>query len=80
VKEIKIYLVSFFLSPLGFLWFFKYFRSAELKDRKIAYISLILTLIPLVLMLVIGNKLVSLSSGIMEEYKKNLDAYSELGL
>lgn len=79
-QKIRIYLISFFLSPLGLIWFFKYFRSDKLENRKVAYTSLIITLVPLVLILVIGSKYINSFSSVIEMYETNLDVYSELGL
>lgn len=43
----KIFLGSIFLSPLSLYWFFKYYKKTETK--KIAYISLAITLITLLI-------------------------------
>ena len=76
-QKIKIYLISFVLSPLGLFWFFKYFTDEKQENKRVAYISLILTLIPLIFMLISGRKIMdSLSGSIQNE----LDVYSEFGL
>ena len=79
-KKIKIYLASFFLSPLGLFWFFKYFKSDETENRYVAYTCLIITLLPLITTAVIGSKYIGALSSSMELYNTNLDAYSKLGL
>jgi hypothetical protein len=79
-QKIRIYLASFFLSPFGLIWFFKYFRDDELENRRVAHTSLIITLVPLTLILVIGGKYINSLSSIIEMYETNLDVYSELGL
>ena len=65
---------------MGLIWFFKYFRDDKLENKKVAYTSLIITLVPLILLLVIGGRYISSFSSIIETYQSNLDVYSELGL
>ena len=79
-QKTRIYLASFFLSPLGLIWFFKFFRDDNLENRKVGYISLVITLVPLVLVLVIGGTLSNYLFGYIEKYEKDLGVYSELGL
>ncbi len=43
VKQILIYLVSFFLPPLGLMWSFKYLKQGTRKARNIGWTSIILT-------------------------------------
>ena len=78
-KKVKIYLASFFLSPLGLYWFFKYFRNEELGNRKVAYLALVVTLLPLIASLVVGGRYITAITNSMDTYKYNLDAYTELG-
>jgi len=80
VKKRRIYLASFFLSPLGLIWFFKYFRSDEKENKKVAYIALVLTLLPLIFTLIVSKKYISVMSTTMGTYKDNMGVYSELGL
>ena len=79
-RKTRIYLASFFLSPLGLIWFFKYFRDDILENRKTAYIALAITLTPLLFVLLVGGKYVSSMSNFSELYKTNMNIYSELGL
>jgi len=79
-KKIRLYLASFFLSPLGLFWFFKYFKSDETENRYVAYTCLIITLLPLIATVVIGSKYIDALSSSVELYNTNLDAYSKLGL
>ena len=44
LNKVKIYAISFFLAPVGLYWFFKYFRSADLGYKKVAYTALWITL------------------------------------
>lgn len=54
-KQIIIYLVSFFLAPLGLGWGFKYVRSKDTKVRIIGIISILLTAASIILMFVVFN-------------------------
>ena len=78
-KKVKIYLVSFFLTPLGLIWFFKYIKSSESESVKVAYTSLIITLIPLIYMIIIVSKYTSVFTGDFGIFKSTIDVYSELG-
>lgn len=49
-KQIFIYLVSFFLAPLGLGWGFAYIRSKDLKVRIVGLIAITLTVISVVLL------------------------------
>lgn len=50
-KQILIYLVSFFLSPLGLGWGLKYVRSKDNKIKTIGIISIVLTVLSIILMI-----------------------------
>lgn len=58
VKQIVIYLVSFFLPPFGLFWVFKYLRSDDEKARKIGLIAVVLTLVSLILTLWISKNFI----------------------
>lgn len=75
----RIYIASFFLTPFGLYWFFKYFRDDKPENRKAAYISLIFTIVPLVLLVIIIGKYINSLSGVIDMYETNLEVYSELG-
>jgi uncharacterized membrane protein YvbJ len=79
-QRIKIYLASFFLSPFGLIWFFKYFRDEKKENKTVAYTSLVITLIPLILLFFVGRAYISSFSSVIDMYKSNLNVYSELGL
>jgi hypothetical protein len=49
-KQIIIYLVSFFLTPLGLGWGLKYIRYKDRKTKIIGMISIILTIVSIILM------------------------------
>ena len=80
IQKIKIYLGSFFLSPFGLIWFFKYFRDEEPENKKTAYVSLVITLVSLVFILITLSKYINSLSSIMEMYNTDLGTYSNLGL
>lgn len=48
-KQIIIYFVSFFLTPLGLGWGLKYVRSTDKKVKAIGIISIILTVLSIFL-------------------------------
>ena len=48
-KQIIIYLVSFFLTPLGLGWGLKYVRSTDKKVKTIGIISIVLTVLSIIL-------------------------------
>jgi hypothetical protein len=50
-KQVLIYLVSFFLSPLGLAWGLKYIRFKEKKIKIIGIISIILTVLSIIMMI-----------------------------
>ncbi|MFC1722310.1 hypothetical protein ACFL0C_01535 [Patescibacteria group bacterium] len=79
-RKARIYIASFVLSPLGLYWFFKFFKSDDLEKRKLAFTSLIITAIPLLLSLIIGSKLIKSFNSNLEIYNANVQMYSELGL
>jgi len=47
-QVLKIFLISFFLTPLGLIWFFKYLKSTDDKKRTVGLISLVITVVTLV--------------------------------
>ena len=51
LKQIWIYLVSFFFSPLGLIWGIKYIRSQDKKVKTIGIIAISLNVIAIILML-----------------------------
>lgn len=53
-KIIWIIFVSLVLPPFGLVWTFKYFRSKNQSEKKIAIMSLILTIVSVILNLWIG--------------------------
>lgn len=55
-KQLLIYLVSFFLSPLGLGWALKYIKHPDRKVRIVGAISLFLTFLALALTLFYINK------------------------
>ena len=77
-REIFIYAFSFFLTPLGLYWFFKYFRGPEAVKKRVAYISLIITVITILTTVVVTvSYLKSVNKYInSDQYKQ----YKDLGL
>lgn len=48
-KQIRIYLGSFFLPPLGLIWGIKYLKKDNQQIRKVGRIAIILTILSLAL-------------------------------
>ncbi|MFA6016774.1 MAG: zinc ribbon domain-containing protein [Patescibacteria group bacterium] len=65
-KQILIYLVSFFLAPLGLGWGLKYIRSKDSKTRNIGIISIVLTVVSIILMVIA-------SKSFIDQYTKMLN-------
>ena len=78
-QKLKMYLVSFFFTPFGLYWFFKYFRSEYPAVKREGYIALVITLLALVLSYVVVTKYLETYSDYFDLYKANMGVYSELG-
>ena len=65
-KQILIYLVSFFLSPLGLAWGLNYVRSQDKKVKTVGIISIVLTILSIVLVIIV-------SKNFIDQYAKLLD-------
>jgi len=78
-KKIKIYILSVILCPLGVYWFFKYFKNPEAGNRKVAYVSLVITLITGMLSFYITYTYIQTLLDFTDSYKQQLELYSELG-
>lgn len=72
-KQIYIYLVSIFLAPLGFIWFFKYFRSTTENNKRIGWIAGILTTISFVLA-------IWLTVQFLQSVQSQVNQYTQLGI
>lgn len=65
-KQIIIYLVSFFLTPLGLGWGLKYVRSTDKKVKTIGIISIVLTILSIILVSMVFK-------GFIDQYSKVLN-------
>lgn len=65
-KQILIYLVSFFLSPLGLSWGLKYVKYKDRRVKIVGIISIVLTIVAIVLMIVSFKY-------VMDQYTKTLN-------
>ncbi len=54
-KQILVYFVSFFLSPFGLGYAFKYLKQSDKKSKTIGAISLILTVVAIMAVIYIGK-------------------------
>jgi len=53
-QKIKIYILSVILAPLGLYWFFKYFRNDSSDKKQVAFISLLITIVMIIILLVLN--------------------------
>lgn len=51
-KQILIYLVSFFLAPLGLVWGIRYVRNKDRKVKIVGVVCIVLTLVALTITIV----------------------------
>ena len=65
-KQILIYLVSFFLAPLGLGWGLKYVKSKDSKIKTIGIVSIVLTVASIILMIIA-------SKSFIDQYAKMLN-------
>ncbi len=72
-KQIFIYAVSLCLSPLGFIWFFRYFRSEDSKKKRIGWIAGILTVFSLLIS-------VWLVAQFFQSMQNQMNSYTQLGI
>ncbi len=49
LKQLSIYLISFFLPPLGLIPAIKYLRQGESKSKQVGVIAMIITLISVII-------------------------------
>lgn len=70
-RQIYIYLVSFFLPPLGLIWTFKYFRDPQ--KRNIGIIAAGITAVAVILT-------VWLTMGFFQGLQNQMNQYSNWGL
>lgn len=74
-KQIGIYLLSFFLPPLGFWPAFKYLHQTDSKLKKIGYIAVILTVISIVVTLYFTVNLVGQVNTQINSELRNFNYY-----
>lgn len=78
VRELFIYILCFICAPLGLYWFFKYVRSLDGTKQRVAYMSLIITLIAIIATIGITYSYIQTIKSYMNvpQFKQ----FSELGL
>nr|MBI5455359.1 hypothetical protein [Candidatus Levybacteria bacterium] len=62
-KQIGIYLLSFFLPPLGLMPAFRYIKQSDPKSKTVGIIALLLTIISVVISIQLINSLMGISLG-----------------
>lgn len=78
-QKIKVYLISFILTPFGIYWFIKYFRSEDQEKKKLGYTALFLTIFALALSYFVIYKYLQTYSNYFDLYRSNMDVYKQLG-
>lgn len=71
--QIKVYLISIFLPPFGFLPGVKYLMKQDEKAKKIGMIVIVLTLLSTIIN---GYLLISFVHGAMDQAQKQLQMYN----
>ena len=71
-QKIKIYVASVLLAPLGFIWFFKYYKSSDEEKRKTAYASLIITIVMVLVLITINVAFINSVKSYLDLYKQSL--------
>lgn len=71
-KQIIIYLVSFFLAPLGLGWGLKYVRSKDTNVRLIGVMSIILTVVSVVGILILFKSFADQYSKMLNDMSRGL--------
>ncbi len=66
-KQVLIYLVSFFLAPLGMAWGLKYIRSKNVKTKIVGIICILLTVVSVSFMIYAYKNF-------MDQYMKTLNS------
>ena len=75
---VKIYVFSIILAPFSLYWFFKYFKNPRSCIRRVAYFSLIITLISTGISVIIVTQYISAVKQYSELYNTNLQLYQSL--
>ena len=78
IKEIFIYIICFIFVPFGMHWFFKYVRSADGTKKRVAFMSLVITLIAVATTVSVTYNYIQSIKGYMNapQFKQ----FSDLGL
>lgn len=76
-KQVIIYLISFFLAPLGLWWAVKYIRSNDTKAKKIGWVCVVLTVISILLSFTVVG---AIAGSVNSQLNTNIDQYKELGI
>lgn len=71
-KQTTIYLVSFFLAPLGLYWAMKYIKYKDNKTRTVGIVSLVLTVVAIAIS-IFGVKYA------LDQYSRFLNSISPYG-
>lgn len=78
LRELFIYILCFIFMPFGMYWFFKYFRNPDGAKKRVAYVSLIITLIAIIATFWVTYNYIQSIKGYMNT--SQYQQFSELGL
>jgi len=77
-KELLIYVMTFVFVPFGLIWFFKYIKSSDGVKKRIAYLTLTITVVATVITVAVTYSYVKSVQSYIQS--NNLDQFTELGL
>lgn len=75
-KQLSIYLVSFFLPPLGLWPAIKYIRAPDEKSKRIGWIAILLTIISIIITVWLTMNFIN---SFNRQLNNQLDLYSGMG-
>ncbi len=78
LRELFIYFICFFFAPFGMYWFFKYFRNTDGFKKRVAYMSLVITVIAVVVTTIVIVSYIQSIKGYMNT--SQFKQFSDLGL
>lgn len=67
-EKTTLYVLAFLLAPFGLYWFFKYIKSTDEQEKKLAIGVLVVTIIAVLLMLISGILAANYYGKLLEDY------------
>lgn len=75
-SQLKLFFISIFLVPLGYLKAVKYLRQPDLKSKEIGTAAIVLTTISLIVSIILA---VRVYNSVNEQVNKQLQQYDNVG-